>query len=406
MQEQSGRRRALGAWGVVGALAGALAAGAGAAHLLYRHGHRYGLELRPPRPEPPPPHVPVPEDFEAKEPGRGRLARRPEHIPHTGWIDIFWRLGRSYFGDRVGFIAGGVTFFVVLSLFPTLAAFVTVYGLFADPSDAWGRLQFLYSVLPANIAEFIGAQMQRLAENSAGQLTFTLIWTLALSLWTANNGVKHLFYGLNVAYSEVERRNFIKYNLVCMAFTVSALVYVLMTAAMVIGVPIILDLFGLRDEWAHLAPLRWPVMFVGYVAALTLIYRMGPCRARARWRWLTPGALTAATLSVLTSFLFSWFLGNFVRTDTYGPLAAMMAFLLWTWVTVQIILMGAELNAEIEHQTALDTTTGAPAPLGERGAVMADSVGARRGNPAALTFTLKHAEAISDRLMRRRRHRD
>ena len=323
-----------------------------------------------------------------------------------GWRDIAWRVFREVGKDRLPIVAGGVTFYSLLALFPTLAAFVTVYGLFADPSDAWGRLQFLYSVLPANIAEFIGAQMQRLAENSAGQLTFTLIWTLALSLWTANNGVKHLFYGLNVAYSEVERRNFIKYNLVCMAFTVSALVFVLMTAAMVIGVPIILDLFGLRDEWAHLAPLRWPVMFVGYVAALTLIYRMGPCRARARWRWLTPGALTAATLSVLTSFLFSWFLGNFVRTDTYGPLAAMMAFLLWTWVTVQIILMGAELNAEIEHQTALDTTTGAPAPLGERGAVMADSVGARRGNPAALTFTLKHAEAISDRLMRRRRHRD
>ena len=117
------------------------------------------------------------------------------------------------------------------------------------------------------------------------------------------------------------------------------------------------------------------------------------------------GALVAATLSVLTSFLFSWFVTNFVRTDSYGPLAAMMAFLLWTWVTVQIILMGAELNAEIDHQTALDTTPGAPEPLGERGAVMADSVGARRGNPAALAFTLKHAEALSDRLMRRRRHK-
>ncbi|WP_242396996.1 YihY/virulence factor BrkB family protein [Brevundimonas abyssalis] len=313
-------------------------------------------------------------------------------------------MGAAYLGDRVGFVAGGVTFFMILSLFPMLAAFVTIYGLFADPSDAWGRLQFLYSVLPANVAEFIGAQMQRLAENSTGQLTFTLIWTLALSLWTANNGVKHLFYGLNVAYSETEKRNFIRYNLICMGFTVSALVFVLMTAAMVIGVPVVLDLFGLREEWAYLAPLRWPLLFAGYVSALALIYRLGPCRSRARWRWLTPGALTAATLSVLTSFVFSWFLGNFVRTDTYGPLAAMMAFLLWTWVTVQIILMGAELNAEIEHQTALDTTTGDPVPLGERGAVMADTIGARRGHPAALAFTLKHAEALSDRLMRRRRH--
>jgi membrane protein len=396
-----------GLWRWIAAGAGGLAAGAAGAHLLHTRGNKLvrnlGVEpgTRPFEPDEP---DPGPHDYEAKEPGRGRLAAHPAHIPRKGWTDIIWRVGAAYLGDRVGVVAGGVTFFMILSLFPMLAAFVTIYGLFADPSDAWGRLQFLYSVLPANVAEFIGAQMQRLAENSTGQLTFTLIWTLALSLWTANNGVKHLFYGLNVAYSETEKRNFIRYNLICMGFTVSALVFVLMTAAMVIGVPVVLDLFGLREEWAYLAPLRWPLLFAGYVSALALIYRLGPCRSRARWRWLTPGALTAATLSVLTSFVFSWFLGNFVRTDTYGPLAAMMAFLLWTWVTVQIILMGAELNAEIEHQTALDTTTGDPVPLGERGAVMADTIGARRGHPAALAFTLKHAEALSDRLMRRRRH--
>ena len=187
-----------------------------------------------------------------------------------------------------------------------------------------------------------------------------------------------------------------------MAFTVSALVFVLMTAAMVIGVPVVLDLFGLRDEWSHLAPLRWPLLFAGYVSALTVIYRLGPCRARARWRWLTPGALFAALLSVILSLVFSWYLQNFVRTASYGPLAAMMGFLLWTWLSVQIILMGAELNAEVEHQTAIDTTTGEQRAIGERGAVVADTVGPRRGNPAALAFTLKHAEALSDRLLKRR----
>src|SRR5690606_25153542 len=179
MRKRSEARGGPGLWGLAGAVAGGLAAGAGAAHLLYRHGHRYGLELRPPRPAPPPAHVPTPEDFEAKGPGRGRLAQRPEHIPHKGWIDIFWRVGASYFGDRVGFIAGGVTFFVVLSLFPPLAAFVTIYGLFADPNEAVERLYFLYSVLPSGVAEFLSGQMQRLAENSNTQLTFTLAWTLA-----------------------------------------------------------------------------------------------------------------------------------------------------------------------------------------------------------------------------------
>jgi len=163
MERARARRRGAeaggGLWKTFGAIAGGLAAGAGAAHLLYTRGHKYGLELRPARPEPLPAKVPTPEDFDAEEPGRGRLARRPEHIPRKGWTDILWRTGGSYFGDRVGFFAGGVTFFLLLSLFPTLAAFVTIYGLFADPDGAWARLQFLYSVLPDNVAEFLGAQM-------------------------------------------------------------------------------------------------------------------------------------------------------------------------------------------------------------------------------------------------------
>jgi membrane protein len=389
-------------WRFLAAALGGLAAGAGAAHLLYTQGHKVGVELRPERPEILPPPPPTPEDYEAREPGRGRMAQRPEHIPRKGWTDILWRTGGAYFGDRVGFFAGGVTFFLLLSLFPTLAAFVTVYGLFADPDGAWQRLQFLYSVLPDNVAEFLGAQMQRLAENSTGEMTFTLGWTLALSLWTANGGIKTLFYGLNVAYHEVERRSLIRYNLLCLAFTLSALAAVLVVSFMVVGVPVVLSLFGLGKDWVLFDWLRWPVLFVGYAGALTLIYRFGPCRQKARWRWLTPGALFAATASVAVSFVFSWYLTTFVRTDSYGPLAAFMGFLLWMWISVQIILMGAELNAEIERQTAIDTTTGAARPIGERGAQVADNVGARRGSPAALTFTLRHAEALADRLARRR----
>ena len=383
------------------AAAGGLATGATAAHLLYTQGHRFGLELRAPRPEPLPPPDPTPQDYDADEPGRGRLAQRPLQIPHKGWADILWRTVMGYFSDRVGFVAGGVTFFLLLALFPTLGAFVTIYGLFADPADAWGQLSFLYEVLPSNVAQFLGTEMTRLAGNSTGQLTFTLVWTLLLSLWAANGGIKTLFYGLNLAYHEVERRNIVVYNLVCMGFTISAMAAVLLSSALVVGVPLVLAVFGLQDEWAYLAPLRWPLLFFGYVGALALIYRLGPSRARARWRWLTPGALFAASLSLLVSFLFSWFLTNFVRTDSYGPLAAAMGFLLWTWISLQVILMGARLNAEIEHQTAQDTTTGAPLPLGQRGAAMADSVGPRRGNPAALAVTMKYAEALGDRVMGR-----
>ncbi|RZJ87963.1 MAG: YihY/virulence factor BrkB family protein [Brevundimonas sp.] len=389
-------------WRYLGAAAGGLAAGATAAHLLYSRGHKYGLELRRERPGSITPAAPTPHDYDARDPGRGRLAERPEHIPHKGWIDILWRVGGAYFGDRVGFFAGGVTFFIVLSLFPTLASFVTVYGLFADPADAWMRLQFLYSVLPVSVAEFLGGEMTRLASNTNSQLTFTLIWTLALSLWAANGGIKTLFYGLNVAYHEVEKRNLVRYNLICLAFTLSGMVAVLVCAGLVVGAPIVLAVMGLDGLVRELAWLRWPVLFVAYVAALTVIYRFGPCRQRARWRWLTPGALAAAVLSLFVSFLFSWYLSHFVRLDSYGPLAAFMGFLLWIWFTIQIILMGAELNAEIEHQTAMDTTTGAPRPLGQRGALVADTVGHRRGSPKALEFTLKHTEDIADRLVKKR----
>jgi membrane protein len=389
-------------WRFIGAAAGGLAAGAGAAHLLYSKGHMFGIELRRERPEALPPSPPTPEDHDRREPGRGRLATRPEHIPHKGWFDIGWRVGVAYFGDRVGFVAGGVTFFMVLSLFPTLAAFVTLYGLFADPADAWSRLQFLYSILPSNVAQFLGGEMARLASNTQTQLTFTLVWTLLLSLWTANGGIKTLFYGLNVAYHEIEKRSLVRYNLVCLAFTLSGLTAVLLTAALVVGVPIVLSVFGLQEDFSGVAWLRWPVLFVVYAAALTVIYRFGPSRQSARWRWLTPGALFAATLSLAVSFLFSWYLTTFVKTDSYGPLAAFMGFLLWIWITVQIILMGAKVNAEIEHQTAIDTTTGSPLPLGQRGALVADSVGPRRGSPAADAFTLKHEERVTDRAARRR----
>ncbi len=218
----------------------------------------------------------------------------------------------------------------------------------------------------------------------------------------ANSAIKMLFYSLNVAYHEIERRHPVRFNLSCMAFTVSAFLAVQLSAALVVGVPVVLGLFGLAEEWSHLTLLRWPVLLVIYVAALALAYRIGPSRQRARWRWVVPGAIFAGLLSLGLSFGFSWYVQTFVRTASYGPLAAMMGFLLWTWLTVQIVILGAELNAEMEHQTAVDTTTGAPRPIGERGARVADSVGPRQGSSAALSFTLRHAEALSDRLLKRR----
>ncbi|WP_297803274.1 YihY/virulence factor BrkB family protein [uncultured Brevundimonas sp.] len=388
-----------------GAVAGGLTAGATAAHLLYSQGYRIGIDLRKTRPEGVSDDDMSPQAFDRADPKRGRLATSPLKIPYKGWVDILYRTGGGFFGDRVSFVAGGVTFFMLLALFPTLGAFVTIYGLFANPSDAWGRLDFIYEMLPANVSQFLGNEMTRLAGGSTGELTFTLVWTLALSLWAANGGVKTLFYGLNLAYHEVEKRNIFVYNLVCMAVTLTSILGIMLTSVLVVGVPVVIALFGLQEEWAFLSPLRWPVLFIIYIGCLNLLYRIGPSRRSPRWRWLTPGATVAAVLSVLVSLLFSWFLSNFVRTDSYGPLSAAMGFLLWTWISLQVVLMGARLNAEIEHQTAMDTTVGPDKPMGERGAIMADSVGARRGTPAALAFTLRYAESLGSKVAKRKKRR-
>lgn len=377
---------------------GGLATGATAAHLLYSQGYRLGLNLKSGSAEA---RDLTPQDYDARDPKRGRLAKAPHQIPFKGWVDILWRTGGGFFGDRVAFVAGGVTFFTLLALFPAIAAFVTIYGLFANPTDAWGRLDFIYEMLPGNVASFLGAEMERLAGSSTSQLTFTLVGTLLLSLWAANGGVKTLFYGLNLAYHEIEKRNIFVFNLMTYACTLTALLAVILTSFLVVGVPVVIALFGLEEEWVYLAPLRWPILFLFYIGFLNLLYRIGPSRTSPRWRWVTPGATVAAVLGLLVSLLFSWFLTNFVRTDSYGPLSAAMGFLLWTWISLQVVLMGARLNAEIEHQTVLDTTVGPAKPLGQRGARMADSVGKRRGVPPGYETGRKVANTIKARVSKK-----
>ena len=345
----------------------------------------------------------APEVFERHEPGRGRIAGAPHQIPHKGWTDIGWRVALAYFGDRIGFISGGITYLALLSLVPALSAFVALYGLFADPGTAWDHIDFMASIMPPVVAEFIGQELTRLSVERPGELGLAFVFSLALALWSANAAVKGLFYGLNVAYHETEQRNIVRYNLLCMAFTIAGLAFVLVITALVVLAPLAIKLAGLPLSLEPLAPLRWPVLFAVFWVGLTLAYRYGPCRARARWRWLTLGAVAATIGSGAVSLAFSLYLSEIADfRRAYGPLGAVMGFMLWTWLSVQVVLMGAVLNAEIEHQTAVDTTTGEPLPIGQRGALMADTVGPRRGSPRALAYTLKHAESMAHKAEKRR----
>jgi membrane protein len=313
--------------------------------------------------------------MEAKEPGRGRDAPAPSKIPPPGWKDILWRTWQEFNNDRVPAVAGSVAFFGLLSVFPALAAFVSLYGLFADVQTVLKQLDLLAGLLPRDALQFVGEQMLRIAEGRGDRLGLAFAFSLALSLWSANAGMKALFDGLNVAYEEKEKRGFFRLNAIALCFTVGGIVFVLAVLGLVVALPLALSLLGYSGAnpmWM----LRWPLLLAVVILALAGLYRYGPSRRQARWRWVTWGSVAAALLWLVASMAFSFYVGRFAHYDrTYGSLGAVVGFMTWIWLSVIVVLLGAELNAEIEHQTAVDSTVGTPKPMGTRHAKMADTLG-------------------------------
>ncbi|HEX8570901.1 MAG TPA: YihY/virulence factor BrkB family protein, partial [Caulobacteraceae bacterium] len=331
----------------------------------------------------------------------GRTAVWPSQIPLKGWKDIFWRLVFSFFGDRLPSVAGGIAFFLLLSIFPGIAAFVSLYGLFADVGVVGEQLQSMRGVLPPDVLTIIGEQMTRIAGAEKGGLGLAFFGSLLVALWSAMTGVKALFQGLNVAYHETERRNLLKVNLTALWFTVGLFLFSGVVIGAVIVTPAVLGFWGYNSEQG-VGLLRWPILLVANVAVLSVLYRYGPSRELPRWRWVTWGGVISSFLWLAASWGFSWYLANMANYQaTYGSLGAFMGFMVWTWLSVLVVLIGAEVNAEMEHQTVRDTTTGAERPLGERGAVVADTIGPRKGVPGA-QFTQAAREELAKRAELRR----
>jgi membrane protein len=312
----------------------------------------------------------------AAEPDRGRTARAPTQIPARGWKDVLWRTWKEVGEDDVMTVARSIAFSGMLALFPALAAFVSIYGLFADVNTARQHLSALTGIVPAEVMTLLGEQMVRIAAQKNASLGFTSILGILLSIWSANAGAKALFKGLNIAYEEKEKRNFIRLNLVSLAVTVGAIAFLTLAIAAMVVVPVALKVLGIGGGAAFLALLRWPALLALAALGLSVIYRHGPSRDKPKWRWVSWGSGAAAVLWLAASALFSWYLSNFAHyNETYGSLGAVFGFMMWLWLSGVVVLFGAELNSEMEHQTAADTTAGQPAPLGTRGAKMADTVG-------------------------------
>jgi membrane protein len=205
----------------------------------------------------------------------------------------------------------------------------------------------------------------------------TFLFGLALAIWSANAGVKAIIDALNVVNEEREKRSFVRLNLLSLTFTCAGIAALLLMVIAVVAAPLLLDHIGLAPQSKIIISLaRWPLMLAILLVALALLYRFGPSRQPARWQWLSVGTLVAALLWIAGSALLSWYLSNFANySATYGSLGAAIGLMMWMWMSAIIVLCGAELNSEIEHQTAIDSTTGRPRPLGDRGAVMADTIG-------------------------------
>ena len=290
----------------------------------------------------------------AKQSGRGRQATSPWQIPWAGWKDILWRTYGQIGDDRLLAVAAGVVFYGLLAIFPAVTAFVSLYGLFAKASTISDHLTLAAGVIPSGGVEIIQEQINRITAKGEARLSLAFAFSLGLALWSANAGMKAVIDALNVTYNEKEKRGFIKLNLISLALTVGAILSLLVALGSIVVLPLILSSFGLGG-WTEilLRFLRWPVLICLVVFGLAVLYRFGPSRESPRWEWLSVGSVVAATAWLVGSALLSWYLANFANYDaTYGSLGAAIGMMIWMWMSSTIILVGAELNSEIEHQTA------------------------------------------------------
>ncbi|HWK67378.1 MAG TPA: YihY/virulence factor BrkB family protein [Rhizobiaceae bacterium] len=308
---------------------------------------------------------------------RGRNAHSPSQMTWRGWRDVLWRVWREADADRLMLIAAGTTYYLLLALFPALAAFVSLYGFFADPATISGHLSYLAGLLPEDGIKIIRDQLNALTAKSERTLSLSFLVAFAIAFWSANSGIKALFEAMNIVYDEREKRGFITLNLVAVLYTLGAMAVGLVLITAIGIVPAVLALVNLGGEADLVIRLaRWPLIVVLIAVGISLIYRYGPSRERAKWRWVTWGGALATVAWLVVSIGFSFYLENFAQYNvTYGSLGAVVGFMIWTWLSVLVLLIGGELNSELEHQTAVDSTTGPPQPMGQRGAVMADTLG-------------------------------
>jgi membrane protein len=274
------------------------------------------------------------------------------NLSWTDWRAVLKRVFGFMFTERVTLTAAGVSYYTLLALFPALATLVSVYGLINDVNSLSAHLDTLAGIVPASILGFIGDELTRLVQSSSSSLGISAAVSLLVALWSANGGVKSMFWAMNMAYNAEEERSFVELNLVTLAFTVGAMVVFVVVINALVVMPLIVAALGLGALGKLLGTLvPGAVAFVIVYVAIALVYRFGPSRLPAGWRWITPGALAAAIVWLLASAGFSFYLSNFSNYDaTYGTLGTAIGLLIWLYISAFIVIVGADVNAELEKQ--------------------------------------------------------
>jgi membrane protein len=282
----------------------------------------------------------------------GTPNKAPVPIPAHCWKDVFRGVFYGISKNRILLIAAGVAFYAILALFPGIAAFVSIYGLFADPSRIAAHLDMVANIAPGGAVDVVREQLTRLSHQGAAALGFGFAFSLAFSLWTANAGMSALFEALTAVYEENEKRSIIKYYSLTLAFTAGAIVLLLLLLVALVVLPLVLAHPAHPGTTGVLLQVaRWPVLLALVALALAVIYRYGPSRTAPRWRWITWGSGLAACTWLAASALFSWYVANFGSYNkTYGSLGAIVGFMTWMWASMVVVLVGAKLDAELERR--------------------------------------------------------
>ncbi len=311
-------------------------------------------------------------------------AERPKEIPFQGWKSISKRVLNQIPADHVTIVSAGVAFYLFLALFPAIITLLSIYGLVAEPSQVQQQMSQLTAILPDQAHQFIADQLQRVAGKSGETLGWSVALSLLFGLWSANKGTKAIFKGVNIAYDEENSRNFFQQNGLSLLFTFAGIIVAIICMSLIIGFPALLGNLGLPAflkilfQWG-----RWIILGAIIIFSLAMVYKFAPVRRNPEFRWVSTGALVSTFLWLIGSWLFSFYVNNFGSYDkTYGSVAAIVILMLWFFLTGFIILLGAEINSEMEHQTRKDSTIGKDRPMGERGAYHADQVASEHEDKA------------------------